>query len=150
MTTEMFDAVIGSRALSPNDIDMRLRALKSFLSLPQAESLASANKRIANILRKAPDATSGAVESERLTEPAERALFEQVLTTERAVNPLLARREYQAALNHLATLREAVDRFFDTVMVMAEDPAVRSNRLALLVRLRGVFLQIADLSRLPG
>ncbi|MFL6618188.1 MAG: glycine--tRNA ligase subunit beta [Povalibacter sp.] len=150
VTTEMFDAVIGSRALSPHDIDMRLRALKSFLMLPHAESLASANKRIANILRKAPEANSGAVESERLKEPAERTLFEQVLTTERAVNPLLARREYEAALTHLASLREAVDRFFDTVMVMAEDADVRANRLALLVRLRGVFLQIADLSRLPG
>jgi glycyl-tRNA synthetase beta chain len=73
-----------------------------------------------------------------------------VLTTERAVNPLLARREYEAALTHLASLREAVDQFFDTVMVMAEDADVRANRLALLVRLRGVFLQIADLSRLPG
>jgi glycyl-tRNA synthetase beta chain len=150
ITTEMFDAVVGSRSLSPHDIDLRLQALKAFLALPQAESLASANKRIANILRNAPDSNSGAVDSARLIEPAERALFEQVLTTERAVNPLLARREYQAALAHLATLREAVDHFFDTVMVMAEDVDVRANRLALLVRLRGVFLQIADLSRLPG
>jgi glycyl-tRNA synthetase beta chain len=150
ITTEMFDAVIGSRPLSPHDIEVRLQALKAFLALPQAESLASANKRIANILRKAPESNSGAVESARLIEPAERTLFEQVLTTERAVNPLLARREYQAALAHLATLREAVDHFFDTVMVMAEDADVRANRLALLVRLRGVFLQIADLSRLPG
>ncbi len=150
VSTEMFDAVIGSRALSPHDIDLRLRALNEFLALPAAASLAGANKRIANILRKAPDATSGAVESGRLSEPAERALFEQVITTERAVNPLLARREYQAALNHLASLKEAVDQFFDSVMVMAEDPQIRANRLALLVRLRGVFLQIADLSRLPG
>jgi glycyl-tRNA synthetase beta chain len=150
ITTEMFDAVVGSRSLSPHDIELRLQALKTFLALPQAESLASANKRIANILRKAPESTSGAVESARLNEPAERTLFEQVLTTERAVNPLLARREYQAALAHLATLREAVDQFFDRVMVMAEDADVRANRLALLVRLRGVFLQIADLSRLPG
>ncbi|HEY5810361.1 MAG TPA: glycine--tRNA ligase subunit beta [Povalibacter sp.] len=150
ITTEMFDAVLASRPHSPKDIDMRLRALQLFLALPQAASLAGANKRIANILRKAADETSGAVDMNRLQEPAERSLFEHVLTAERAVNPLLARREYAAALTHLAGLREDVDRFFDAVMVMVEDPGLRANRLALLIRLRGVFLQIADLSRLPG
>ncbi|HEY4368418.1 MAG TPA: glycine--tRNA ligase subunit beta [Steroidobacteraceae bacterium] len=150
ITTEMFDAVLASRPHSPLDIDQRLRALESFLALPDAESLAAANKRIANILRKAPTDTSGAVETERLEDPAERALFEHVVSMERAVNPLLARREYAQALTHLASLREDVDRFFDSVMVMAEDAALRANRLALLVRLRGLFVQIADLSRLPG
>ncbi|HEY5810050.1 MAG TPA: glycine--tRNA ligase subunit beta [Povalibacter sp.] len=150
VTTEMFDAVLGSKPVSPHDIDLRLRALQSFLTLPEALSLSAANKRIANILRKAHGALSGAVDTNRLSEAAERALFEHVLTIERAVNPLLARREYSAALTHLAGLREDVDRFFDCVMVMAEDAETRANRLALLVRLRGVFLQIADLSRLPG
>lgn len=150
VTTEMFDAVQASRPLSPLDMDLRLRALESFLALPEAESLAAANKRIANILRKAPPDMSGAVEMRRLQDPAERQLFEHVISIERAVNPLLARREYTAALGHLASLREDVDRFFDSVMVMAEDEGLRANRLALLVRLRGVFLQIADLSRLPG
>ena len=69
---------------------------------------------------------------------------------ERAVNPLFSRREYTGALTQLATLKDDVDRFFDSVMVMAEDPSVRANRLGLLVRLRGLFLQVADLSRLPG
>lgn len=150
VTTEMFDAVIGSRSQSPFDIDMRLAALKSFLALPDAESLSAANKRIANILRKVPEAISSAVDSKRLVEDAERELFEHVLTAERAINPLLARREYAAALSHLATLRSDVDRFFDAVMVMAEDTEIRANRLALLLRLRSVFVQIADLSRLPG
>lgn len=150
VTTEMFDAVVGSRSPSPHDIDMRLAALKSFLTLPDAQSLSGANKRIANILRKAPEGVSGAVDSGRLIDAAERELFEHVLTAERAVNPLLARREYAAALSHLATLRSDVDRFFDGVMVMADDPHIRANRLALLVRLRSVFMQIADLSRLPG
>ncbi|HKE97222.1 MAG TPA: glycine--tRNA ligase subunit beta [Povalibacter sp.] len=150
VTTEMFDAVLGSKPQSPHDIDMRLRALQSFLSLPEAESLSSANKRIANILRKATLDVSSAVDTNRLEVPAERTLFENVLTTERAVNPLLARREYTAALSHLAGLRQGVDAFFDGVMVMAEDPELRANRLALLARLRAVFLQIADLSRLPG
>ena len=172
----MFDAVLAGKPHSPLDIDVRLRALQSFLTLPQASSLASANKRIANILRKAaqestpapttqgiaanganhsedaeaPAHLSGAVDSERLQEPAERQLFEHVLSMERAVNPLFSRREYTQALMQLASLREDVDRFFDSVMVMADDAELRSNRLGLLVRLRGLFLQVADLSRLPG
>lgn len=150
VTTEMFDAVLASRPHSPLDMDLRLRALEAFLKLPEAESLSAANKRIANILRKAPADMSGAIETERLQEPAERQLFEHVLSIERAVNPLLARREYTTALGHLASLREDIDRFFDSVMVMAEDVDVRANRLALLTRLRAVFVQIADLSRLPG
>lgn len=150
VTTEMFDAVLASRPHSPLDIDLRLRALEAFLKLPEAESLSAANKRIANILRKAPADMSGAVETQRLQDPAERQLFEHVLSIERAVNPLLARREYTTALGHLASLRADIDRFFDSVMVMAEDADVRANRLALLTRLRAVFAQIADLSRLPG
>ncbi|HEY6643059.1 glycine--tRNA ligase subunit beta [Povalibacter sp.] len=150
ITTEMFDAVVASRSQSPVDIHRRLQALVAFLALPEAQSLSAANKRIVNLLRKAPGDVSGAVDTHRLQDPAERALFDHVIATERAVNPLLARREYAAALAQLASLREDVDKFFDSVMVMADDPDVRMNRLALLVRLRGVFLQIADLSRLPG
>ena len=160
VTTEMFDAILASQPHSPLDIDMRLRALEHFLTLPEAESLAGANKRIANILRKAigeagqaeagTGMEGGAVDTERLQDPAEKQLFQHVIDIERAVNPLIARRDYTAALGHLAGLRDDVDRFFDSVMVMAEDAGVRANRLALLTRLRGVFLQIADLSRLPG
>jgi glycyl-tRNA synthetase beta chain len=150
ITTEMFDAVIANDVASPRDIDMRLSALEAFLALPEAASLSAANKRIANILRKAPADLSTAIDSARLQDPAEQQLFEHVISMERAVNPLFARREYTAALSQLATLREDVDRFFDSVMVMAEDPELRANRLALLLRLRGLFLQVADLSRLPG
>jgi len=150
VTTEMFDAVIASGPHSAVDIDIRLRALEGFLTLPQATSLASANKRIANILRKAPEEVSGAVDTTHLQDAAERRLFDHVVSMERAVNPLFARREYTQALTLLASLREDVDHFFDSVMVMAEDPEVRANRLGLLVRLRGLFLQVADLSRLPG
>jgi glycyl-tRNA synthetase beta chain len=150
ITTEMFDAVLASRPHSPVDIDVRLQALESFLALPQATSLAGANKRIANILRKAPADISGAVDTSRLQEPAERQLFDHVVSMERAVNPLFSRREYAQALTQLASLREDVDRFFDSVMVMDEDMDVRANRLGLLMRLRGLFLQVADLSRLPG
>jgi glycyl-tRNA synthetase beta chain len=150
ITTEMFDAVLASKPHSPLDIDIRLLALESFLTLPEATSLAAANKRIANILRKATGDLSGAVETARLQDGPERQLFEHVVSMERAVNPLFSRREYTSALTQLATLKEDVDRFFDSVMVMADDPDVRANRLGLLVRLRGLFLQVADLSRLPG
>jgi glycyl-tRNA synthetase beta chain len=150
ITTEMFDAVLASRTQSVTDIDLRLRALQHFLKLPEAESLAAANKRIANILRKAPADITGAVDTSRLQDGAERQLFEHVISMERAVNPLFARREYAQALSQLASLREDVDRFFDSVMVMAEDAEVRTNRLGLLLRLRALFLQFADLSRLPG
>ena len=106
--------------------------------------------RSLHYLRKAMEEVSGAVDTGRLAEDAERRLFEDVLSMERAVNPLFHRREYAPALKQLASLRENVDRFFDDVMVMAEDSEVRANRLGLLLRLRGLFLQVADLSRLPG
>jgi glycyl-tRNA synthetase beta chain len=150
ITTEMFDAVLASRTQSVLDIDLRLRALERFLKMSEAVSLAAANKRIANILRKAPGDLTGAVDTSRLQDGAERQLFDHVLSMERAVNPLFARREYAQALTQLASLRDDVDRFFDSVMVMAEDAEVRANRLGLLLRLRGLFLQFADLSRLPG
>jgi glycyl-tRNA synthetase beta chain len=150
VTTEMFDAVVASRTQSVLDMDLRLRALERFLKMPEAESLAAANKRIVNILRKAPGDLTGAVDTSRLQDGAERQLFEHVISMERAVNPLFARREYAQALTQLASLREDVDRFFESVMVMAEDADVRANRLGLLLRLRGLFLQFADLSRLPG
>jgi glycyl-tRNA synthetase beta chain len=150
ITSEMFDAVLACKPTSVVDINIRLVALQSFMTLADAQSLSSANKRIANILRKAPEGLSGAVETQRLLEPAERQLFDQVVSMERAVNPLFVRRDYISALSQLATLRPDVDRFFDSVMVMAEDNEIRTNRLSLLVRLRALFLQVADLSRLPG
>jgi glycyl-tRNA synthetase beta chain len=150
VTTEMFDAVVASRTQSILDMDLRLRALERFLKMSEADSLAAANKRIVNILRKAPGDLTGAVDTSRLQDGAERQLFEHVISMERAVNPLFARREYAQALTQLASLRDDVDRFFDSVMVMAEDADVRANRLGLLLRLRGLFLQFADLSRLPG
>ncbi len=150
ITAEMFDAVLANRPGSPLDFDARIRALQQFLRLNDAPSLAAANKRIANILRKSDSAGTGVVSSELLTEPAEKDLFDQVLAMERATAPLVSRREYAPALSKLAGLRAAVDGFFDAVMVMADDQAVRENRLALLARLRKLFLHVADLSRLPG
>ena len=150
VTTEMFDAVLANRPASPLDFDQRLRALHSFLKISDAQSLAAANKRISNILKKVDGAIGGEVEKKLLDEAAEKELYKQLQSAEADTAPMFAARNYQDALTRLAVLRPAVDQFFDGVMVMAEDLKVRANRLALLARLRNVFLQVADLSRLPG
>ena len=150
VTTEMFDAVLATQPASPLDFDARLRALAEFLALPDAPGLAAANKRIANILRKAGDRPIVGIDAELLTDPAEQVLCEQVLAVALKVEPMFAAREYTGALKLLGALRKAVDAFFDGVMVMADDPAVRANRLALLARIQSLFLHAADLSRLPG
>jgi glycyl-tRNA synthetase beta chain len=150
VTTEMFDAVLATRPASPLDFDARLKALVDFLQLPEAQALAAANKRIANILRKATDPVGERVDPERLVDPAEQILGEQVDAIARQVEPKFAARRYTEALKSLAVLRNAVDSFFDSVMVMADDPALRANRLALLKRMQGLFMRAADLSRLPG
>jgi len=149
-TAEMFDAVLANRPAAPLDFDRRLYALKDFLLLPDAQSLAAANKRIGNMLRKSGEAATITVNSEILRDPAEKALHEQVVAAIEIAEPLFATREYAQAMKELARLRGAVDAFFDTVLVMAEDEAVRNNRLALLAQLRRLFLRVADLSRLPG
>jgi len=150
VTPEMFDAVLATRPASPLDFDARLRALAEFLRLPDAESLAAANKRTANILRKAGETVRDRVDGERLVDPAEQILAEQVDGMVRQLEPRFASRDYTEALRALAALRKAVDDFFDSVMVMAEDHELRANRLALLKRMQGLFMRVADLSRLPG
>ncbi len=149
-STEMFDAVLSNRPASPLDFDARLKALAAFLELPEAGSLALANKRIANILRKSESEPAATPEAALLEEAEEKLLAGQIEAAELATQPLMERREYAATLQRLAGLRPAVDAFFDKVLVMAPDPRVRANRLALLSRLARLFLQIADLSRLPG
>ena len=150
VTAEMFDAVLATRPTSPLDFDARLRALADFLELPDADSLAAANKRIVNILRKSGESLPGRVDESLLIDPAEQILAEQVEAMARIAEPQFAAREYTQALRTLAALRPAVDEFFDSVMVMADDAAVRTNRLALLERMRSLFMHVADLSRLPG
>ena len=150
ITTEMFDAVLAKRPASPLDFDARIRALADFLSLPDAASLAAANKRIANILRKAEDEVPVRVDPSLLQHSAERRLATELEALREEVESLLDARRYEGALRRLATLRPHVDAFFDGVMVMAENPAVRANRLALLAALERLFGETADLSRLPG
>jgi glycyl-tRNA synthetase beta chain len=150
VASETFDAVLATRPASALDFDARLRALAQFLQLPDAASLAAANKRIANILRKATEPVGATVNADLLMDPAEQVLAEQVDAMARAVEPHFAARDYTTALQQLAALRPAVDEFFDAVMVMTENPALRANRLALLQRMQGLFMHAADLSRLPG
>jgi len=150
VTTEMFDAVLAARPASPLDFDARLKALSTFMGLPESLSLTAANKRIANILRKAPDETAQEVDVSRLREAAEVRLYDSMRGLRDSVAAATQRREYTAALGQLAQLRPAVDAFFDQVMVMDEDPLLRANRLGLLAQLQGLFAGVADLSRLPG
>jgi glycyl-tRNA synthetase beta chain len=111
-----------------------------------AASLAAANKRIGNILRKSDEDISKAIDTDNLIIDEERNLFEEIIKLEKQLKPLLESADYSASLELLARLRKPVDDFFDSVMVMDEDPALRANRLALLVRLKALFDRIADLT----
>ena len=148
LATETFDAVLARHPVSLVDFERRLEAVQAFIELDAAASLAAANKRIANILRQAGDEGDGEVREKLLAEPAETDLYEALDRAGDKVRPLLAKRRYTEALSELAGLRETVDTFFDDVMVMAEDKALRNNRLALLSQLRALFLDVADISRL--
>jgi len=148
LSTETFDAVMARQPASLVDFDRRLAAVQTFARLDQAESLAAANKRIANILRKAGDPQGLAVAVKLFELDAEQTLYNALVNSREKVGPMLEHRRYAEILNELAGLREPVDRFFDDVMVMAEDDAVRNNRLALLSDIRALFLDVADISRL--
>jgi len=148
LRTETFDAVMVRQPASLLDFDRRLAAVQTFSRLEQAESLAAANKRIANILRKAGDPEGLAIKDKLFELDAEAALHSALTNSREKVAPMLEQRRYAETLNELADLRGPVDRFFDDVMVMAEDEAVKNNRLALLAEIRALFLDVADISRL--
>ncbi len=145
---DTFDAVLARRPTRPADFDRRIRAVTEFRAMPQAASLAAANKRIHNILKKAQQPVADGPDPSLLADPAELRLAEDLLQLQRTVEPLLANGAYGPALSALAELRDTVDNFFDQVLVMAEDPALRGNRLALLSSLSELFLRTADISRL--
>jgi len=149
--SDVFEAVLAMKPTAPIDYMARLAAVADFRTLDQADSLAAANKRIGNILRKNNAEQSGAViDAQLLIEPTEKALADKVKSVQTQVAPLLAESDYTAVLTELASMRETVDAFFDQVMVMAEDVAVRENRLALLNQTRALFLEIADISLLQA
>ncbi|KGE04426.1 glycine--tRNA ligase subunit beta [Pseudohaliea rubra] len=144
-----FRAVAALGPSRPLDIHRRVHAVHAFSDLPEAEALAAANKRVANILAKTDDDSAAvAVDPARFVEPAESALWDALTQAGAASEAQLTGGAYREALAALATLREPVDRFFDEVMVNAEDPALRANRRALLQALRQQFLAVADISLL--
>ncbi|HTJ98124.1 MAG TPA: glycine--tRNA ligase subunit beta, partial [Bordetella sp.] len=140
------DAVI---ALAPplHQVAARVRAVTAFGALPEAASLAAANKRVGNLLKKA-EGDIGAVDSARLQEPAERALAQAIERLSPRAQSQFDAGDFAGSLSTLAQAREPVDAFFADVMVMADDPAVRANRLALLGELHGLMNKVADISRL--
>ena len=142
------EAVLSLRPTRMDWIIPRLKAIQEFRKLPEAESLAAANKRIRNILKQAKGAARDVLDHGLLKEEAEKNLARQVEQLEAQVVPMLHREEYTQALKQLASLRPAVDTFFDKVMVMVEDTALRDNRLALLTKLEGLFMGVADISKL--
>ena len=146
------DAVDAVLALKPTRIDLvvpKLQAVAAFQQLPEAAALAAANKRIVNILKKA-DGQPGEPDVALLVEDAEKALFHAIVEVAPLARSHFQNEDYTDALRVLAGLRAAVDRFFDEVMVMAEEPLVRQNRLALLGQLAGLMNQVADISRLSA
>lgn len=144
----VYQAVNAKQLTVPIDINQRVYAVSAFASLPEAQALAAANKRVSNILAKQEGAIAAAVNTELLQEPAEQQLHSALSAAQSEVKPLLARGGYREALTALAALRVPVDAFFDQVMVMTDDAALRDNRLALLQQLREIFLQVADISQL--
>ena len=145
IAVDVIQSVLARRPTRPADFDARVRAVSHFRTLDSAEALAAANKRVSNILAKA-DAAIGEINLTACVEPAEKALAEAVLALRTEVQPLIAQGDYTAVLDKLANLRAPVDSFFDNVMVNAEDPVLRQNRLAILNTLQDLFLQVADIS----
>jgi glycyl-tRNA synthetase beta chain len=144
--TELVNAAISSDWDSLPDLDKRLRALNAFMGLEAAASLAAANKRIGNILRKADEDISKDIDENSFVLSEEEIIYAEIISLENQLEPLIKNSAYETALELLAGLKQPVDNFFDSVMVMDENPALRANRLALLTRLKALFDRIADLS----
>jgi glycyl-tRNA synthetase beta chain len=148
VSADAFEAVLARRPESPYDFQRRVEAVGEFRRLPESESLAAAYKRISNLLKQAPGAADRPVDVDLLQESAELSLAQALGAMEGEVRSSLERRDYTGALRQLAGLRTSVDRFFDHVMVLTEDRALRENRVALLRRLAVLFSEVADISRL--
>ena len=146
-SAQEIDAVLALHPARVLEIPARLEAVRSFSAMAQAESLAAANKRIGNILKKSP-AASDEVKSDFLQLDAEKALYAALCDIEPKVNAAYEKGAYTDVLTQLATLREPVDQFFEDVMVNVDDETLRANRLALLARLHRTMNQVAELSRL--
>jgi glycyl-tRNA synthetase beta chain len=149
-TAQEVDAVLSLRPAKLTDVTDRLTAVRAFAALPEAASLAAANKRVGNILKKAEEGASARVDTALLKEPGETGLLTALLAVQLTSDGLFERGDYTASLQALAALKAPVDAFFDTVMVNAEDPALRANRLGLLATLHAAMNRVADLSKLAA
>ncbi|WP_299494004.1 glycine--tRNA ligase subunit beta [uncultured Shewanella sp.] len=143
-------SVLARRPTKPADFDSRIQAVTHFRALEEAASLAAANKRVSNILAKVEGELPSSINTSLLNEAAEIALAKQLAALQPQLAPLFASGDYQQALSLLAALRDSVDTFFEDVMVMSDDIALKNNRLALLTQLRNEFLHAADISLLQG
>jgi glycyl-tRNA synthetase beta chain len=150
ISTDIVKAVMARRPTRPSDFNKRIEAVTAFRALEASKSLAAANKRVGNILAKTQDAIAETVDQNLLSEPAELALAEVVASLTADLESVFAASDYNEALTQLAQLKEPVDTFFDNVMVMCDDQAVKLNRLALLNNLRNQFLNVADISLLQS
>ena len=150
ISTDIVKAVMARRPTRPSDFNKRIEAVTAFRALDASKSLAAANKRVGNILAKTDDVIADKVDQSLLSEPAEIALAQVVASLTEQLAPVFAASDYNEALTQLAQLKEPVDTFFDNVMVMCDDQAVKLNRLALLNILRNQFLNVADISLLQN
>lgn len=149
VSSNVFQAVMALKPRKPLDFSKRIAAVSRFASVEQSAALAAANKRVSNLLDKVENTLSiGAVDAALFEDAAEERLFDEIKSKEIIVAPLFSCNKYAEGLDELCLLKDAVDSFFDDVLVMCEDKAVQSNRLALLQRLRSIFLQVADVSYL--
>ncbi|WP_286240659.1 glycine--tRNA ligase subunit beta [Neptuniibacter halophilus] len=148
INAEVFLSVLALKPSRPLDFDRRVKAVNHFRTLAEADALAAANKRVSNILNKQGVSGVSEVDTSLLAEPAEKALAAEIESQRTKLAPLFAAGQYQESLESLAALRASVDDFFDQVMVVADDEAVKNNRLALLSQLRSLFLGVADISLL--
>ncbi|MCW8942616.1 MAG: glycine--tRNA ligase subunit beta, partial [Gammaproteobacteria bacterium] len=148
VSADVFDAVSALSPSRPLDFDLRIKAVTAFRELAEAESLAAANKRVANILKKSAVDITAPVDEGLLSEEAEKTLYQSLTALSRMVEPMFDSGDYEKALSELSSLRDPVDAFFDSVMVMVDDDAVKNNRIALLNSMNQLFLRAADLSRL--
>ncbi len=145
-SVELIQSVLDRRPLRPVDFDKRIKAVAKFQELPEASSIAAANKRISNILTQVAGNINNTVDSTLLEEPAEKELAEKLSSLEVKLSPLFSKGDYEGVLFELSTLQGPVDAFFNHVMVMDKNEAVKANRLALLNCLRNLFLRVANIS----
>lgn len=147
---DVIDAVLANQPTHPSDVAAKIVALVSFHKLPNAESLAAANKRIRNILKKIDRKDIGQVDTGLFKEQAETGLQTALDGLYGDVEKMFAAHEYEQALNKLADLRQPIDHFFDDVMVMDKDEQLKNNRIALLSKIDSLFMQVADFSKLQS